>query len=106
MRAIKKDKWFRDRESTFVVLSIVCAKCNREFLFYQKDGRGSLKRLYLNRILSPEKFASLQDTVENVKQLTLLRCECHNNIGIPMSHREGRLAFRLIPGSFTKRRLK
>ena len=106
MREIKKDKWFRDRQSTYVILGIGCAVCGKEVLLYQKDGRGSLKRLYLNRILVPENLASLQDTVQNVKQLVLLKCECGANIGIPMLHREGRLAFRLIPGSFTKKRMK
>ncbi len=102
MREIKKDKYFRDRQSTYVILGICCVQCKKEVLLYQKDGRGGLKRLYLNRILAPKTLASLQDVVESVKQLTLLKCECGNNIGIPMLHREGRLAFRLISGSFTK----
>lgn len=106
MREIKKDKYFRDRQSIYVILGIRCAKCGKEVLLYQKDGRGGLKRLYLNRILAPEKFAVLQDTVRNEKQLAMLACECGANIGIPMLHREGRLAFRLIPGSFTKHKEK
>lgn len=106
MRPIKKDKYFRDRQSTYVILGIVCAQCNREVLLYQKDGRGGLKRLYLNRILAPEALALLQDTIQTEKQLTMLKCECGADIGIPMLHREGRLAFRLIPGSFTKHKEK
>lgn len=106
MREIKKDKWFRDRQSTCVVLGIRCSKCGKEVLLYQKDGRGALKRLYLNRILSPETLASLQDTIQNEKQMKMLKCGCGENIGIPMLHREGRLAFRLIPGSFTKHKEK
>lgn len=102
MREIKKDKYFRDRGSTYVILSIRCVKCNKEVLLYQKDGRGGLKRLYLNRILTPENLASLQETVDSVKRMRMLKCECGTNIGIPMLHREGRLAFRLIPSSFTK----
>ena len=104
MRKIKKDKWFRDRQSTYLVLHISCAKCGREILLYQKDGRGGLHRLYLNRILAPESLASLQNTISSVKQLSMLRCECGVNIGMPMLHREGRLAFRLINGSYTKRK--
>lgn len=106
MREIKKDKYFRDRQSTYVILGIRCATCGEEILLYQKDGRGGLKRLYLNRILAPETLASLQDTIENEKQLTMLNCKCGTHIGIPMLHREGRLAFRLIPGSFTKHKEK
>ncbi|MBI3337112.1 MAG: hypothetical protein HY005_00610 [Candidatus Staskawiczbacteria bacterium] len=106
MRQIKKDKYFRDRGRVFKILQISCAKCGKEVLLYQKDGRGGLKRLYLNRILAPENLALLQDTTESVKQMQLLKCECRNYIGIPMLHREGRLAFRLIYGSFTKHKEK
>jgi len=106
MRKIKKDKYFRDRQGTYVIIGIHCARCKKEVLLYQKDGRGGLKRLYLNRILAPEKLASLQDTVKKEKQMKMLICECENNIGIPMLHREGRLAFRLISGSFTKHKEK
>ena len=106
MREIRKDKYFRDRQSTYVILSIGCVVCNKEVLLYQKDGRGGLKRLYLNRILAPEALALLQDIVQSDKQLKMLSCECGNSIGIPMLHREGRLAFRLIPGSFTKHKEK
>ena len=107
MREIKKDKWFRDRESTYVVLSIGCAACGTEVLLYQKDGRGDLKRLYLNRILAPETLAVLQDTVSDEKQLTMLKCpKCAADIGIPMLHREGRLAFRLILGASSKNKVK
>jgi len=106
MREIKKDKYFRDRQSTYVVFSIRCAKCDAEVLLYQKDGRGDLKRLYLNRILAPETLASLQDVTDSVKGMKILKCGCGNKIGIPMLHREGRLAFRLILGAFTKNKHK
>ncbi len=106
MREIKKDKYFRDRQSTYIILGIHCAKCGKEVLLYQKDGRGGLKRLYLNRILAPESIASLQDKVERVKTLSMLKCECGVDIGIPMLHREGRLAFRLIPGTYSKHKEK
>lgn len=106
MREIKRDKYFRDRESTFVILDIGCAKCGKTILLYQKDGRGGLKRLYLNRILAPESLASLQDTIGDVKEMKMLKCECGADIGLPMLHREGRLAFRLVYGSFSKNRYK
>lgn len=106
MRAIKRDKWFRDRESTCTILSIKCSACANEILLYQKDGRGGLKRLYLNRILAPESLAVLQDTTESLKQMSVLMCGCGQAIGIPMLHREGRLAFRLVRGSFGKNRYK
>lgn len=106
MRPIKKDKFFRDRESTYVILAIGCAKCGKEILLYQKDGRGGLKRLYLNRILAPETLASLQDTLRIVKEMRALKCECGQLIGLPMLHREGRLAFRLVQGNYSKHKRK
>ncbi|HPC30504.1 MAG TPA: hypothetical protein P5083_00825 [Candidatus Paceibacterota bacterium] len=106
MRPIKKDKFFRDRESTYTILAIGCAKCGKEILLYQKDGRGNLKRLYINRILSPESLASLQDTIKSAKEMEALKCKCGQLIGLPMLHREGRIAFKLIQGNYSKRRYK
>lgn len=106
MRPVKKDKFLRKRDNVFQIIRICCAKCGKVTLIYQKDGRGSLRRLYLDRILAPESFSCLQDNAESVKQLKSLVCKCGNVIGIPMLHREGRLAFRLINGTFTKERHK
>lgn len=106
MREIKKDKYYRDRGKTFTILRIICVKCHKEVLLYQKDGRGSLLRLYLNRILAPESLASLQDTIKTIKDMHLLKCDCGNTIGIPMMHWEGRLAFKLIHGSFIKNKYR
>jgi hypothetical protein len=106
MRPVKKDKFLRQRGNVFQIIRICCSKCGKEILIYQKDGTGFLHRLYLNRILAPENLASLQDIVSSVKGLEPLVCECKNVIGIPMLHREGRLAFRLIQGTFKKERYK
>lgn len=106
MREIKRDRFFRDRENTYIILSVGCSKCGKEILLYQKDGRGGLKRLYLNRILSPEPLACLQDIITGVKQMEALKCVCGQLIGLPMLHREGRLAFRLVQGNFSKNKYK
>ena len=106
MRAVKKDKYLRDRGNVFKILQMSCAKCGKEILLYQKDGRGILHRLYLNRILAPESLACLQDSVESASELERLICECGNIIGIPMQHWEGRVAFRLISGTFKKQQYK
>ncbi len=106
MREIKKDKFWRDRGSVHIVIEIACNNCNCSIMIYQKDGRGNLHRVYLNRILAPESLASLQDKIASVKQLHLLKCECGRMIGIPMHHWEGRLAFRLVHGAYQKHRYK
>ena len=106
MRTIKKDKYFRNRGNVFKILRLSCEKCGKEILLYQKDGRGILHRLYLNRILAPKHLACLQDSVESANELERLICECGNIIGIPMQHWEGRTAFRLINGTFKKQQYK
>ncbi len=106
MRRVRKDKYLRDRGNVFKILQISCARCNKEIMLYQKDGRGMLHRLYLNRILAPENLACLQDTVESANELERLICECGNIIGIPMYHWEGRVAFRLINSTFKKQQYR
>lgn len=105
MRKIKKDKDYRSRDGFCVVISIGCSNCEKQVLVYQKDGHGSLKRLYLNRILAPERLAKLQDTMSSVKDMDMLKCGCGNELGMPMYHRGGRLAFRLFSSSFTKEKM-
>jgi len=104
MRDIKKDKYFRSRGGISQVWQIRCSKCDEALLLYQKDGRGSLKRLYLNRILAPENLSRLQDSALKPQSITALTCnQCRTLIGLPTLHWEGRLAFRLVPGSWGKK---
>jgi hypothetical protein len=103
MRPIKKDSFFRSRGNVCQLWNIFCANCHEPLFVYQKDGRGSLKRTYLNRIVGPETLASLQDVDLTPRTMQPLRCtKCETLIGVPMMHWEGRLAFRLRPGSWTK----
>jgi hypothetical protein len=104
MRPIKKDSYFRSRGSVYRKWRIVCANCQTVAFDYQKDGRGPLKRAYLNRILAPESLAALQDQPLAANDLHALKCEsCGSVLGIPMLHWEGRLAFRLVPGQWGKK---
>jgi len=102
MRKVRKDRFLKDRGGTFQILDIICTKCGRTVIVYQKDGKGTLYRTYLNRIMAPEDLASLQDSEKTKDGLSNLNCKCGSLIGIPMLHWEGRLAFRLIPGSYKK----
>jgi hypothetical protein len=104
MSKIKKEKYFRDLQN--IILSICCAKCKKEVLWYQKEEGGNLERLYLNRILAPEKLVALQELASNKSHLITLKCECGAKIGTPISHRENRLAFKLLPGSFIEQKEK
>ncbi len=102
---IKKDKFFRDREKVAEMWDIKCTECNEKVLLYQKDGRGKLHRCYLNRIFDPPFYARLQQEQGLTKKdMPPLRCHgCDTLIGMPMLHWEGRLAYFLIQGKWSKK---
>lgn len=50
---LKKDKYFENRKGYSQIYSIHCAKCDELLTYYQKDGGGHIKRLYLDRINNP-----------------------------------------------------
>jgi len=106
MTKVKKDKYQRARGGTSRLMDITCAKCGKLVFSYQKDGIGWLKRCYLNRIITPEKWSTLQNNpaIKEPNDMPNLVCECGNLIGIPMRHKDGRLAYRLEIGSFRRRR--
>jgi len=87
---IKRDKYFRKRGSYCRILKVKCSKCGRVLFEYQKDGPGWLKRCYVNRIISNKKFSGNQE----------LRC-CRV-IGTPITHKDGRKAYKLIRGNFLR----
>ena len=107
MYELKNDKYRRARGGKAVFIDILCAKCNGLVMVYQKDGEGKLKRCYLNRIFFPLELERLQysPAVKTTKDFSALFCKtCKQLIGSPMLHHEGRLAFRLFPGSYFKTR--
>lgn len=89
------------------MFNILCAQCGEQILYYQKDGIGWLKRCYLNRIFSPEKWEKLQydKNIKEPKDLPNLICSCGKLIGVPMKHKDGRLAFRLERGTFKRKKV-
>lgn len=92
---IKKDNYRKVRGGTSQLFNIFCAKCGKQLLTYQKDGKGTLLRLYFDRIVEPVIDAKRNLTCTNCKTL----------IGLPMVYKqEKRLAFRLVRGSFFKKR--
>jgi hypothetical protein len=103
---MKIDKYLEARGGTAHMINVNCAKCGKKILFYQKDGPGWLKRCYLNRIFGVEKWENLQHNLllKNPADLPDLICDCGHIIGTPMIHKDGRLAFKLIRGSFKRRR--
>jgi hypothetical protein len=89
---IKRDKYFKKRDSCTRILKVRCAKCKKFLFLYQKDGRsgGWLKRCYLNRIISEKKFDPKKKLI------------CCSIIGLPIKHKDGRDAFNLVKGTFKR----
>ena len=100
---LKNDKYRKARGGYSRFLEIHCEKCNAAIAIYQKDGPGLLKRMYIERIASPEYFSKLRHIpIQKVPKLACPRCK--QLIGIPYIYaKEKRPTFRLFEGSVTKR---
>ncbi len=99
----KSDRYKKARGGYSRLLDISCAKCGAHLFYYQKDGPGVLKRMYLDRIYASKKYANLQkEHVKNVPQLLCVNCKQH--LGIPYIYaKEDRLAYRLFVGAVSKK---
>ena len=106
MISMKKDQYRRARGGTAQMIDVLCSRCGERVLHYQKDGAGHLLRCYLNRIFSPDKWERLQHdmTIHSPDGMPKLVCDCGNLLGVPMRHKDGRLAFRLVRGKFLRKR--
>lgn len=94
---IKKDKYRKARGGTSKMLDISCESCDTHLFFYQKDGPGILKRLYLDRIVDFEKQSDKNLVCPN----------CKDTLGICYLYpKEKRPAYRLFAGEITKRIVK
>lgn len=89
---LKNDRYRKARGGKSRFLDISCSKCGTPLMVYQKDGPGTFKRAYLDRIMT---------TVTS----RLLRCQkCHHIIGVPyMYPKERRKAFLIELGSVIKK---
>lgn len=96
MYQFKKDKFQKSRGGTSRVLDVCCEGCEAHIAYYQKDGPGVLKRMYVDRFIdiSPEG--------------RILICEaCAREIGVLMEYKkEHRAAYRLYAGAVKKRIVK
>jgi hypothetical protein len=101
---LKRDKYKRARGGSSRLLNLYCANCKEFLLLYQKDGSGTLKRLYLDRIFAPDEVAKWQKTM-NIKEVPNLVCgSCKTIIGTPYVYeKENRHAILLNPHNFIKK---
>lgn len=100
---LKHDKYRKARGGYSRFLEVHCEKCGTFLALYQKDGPGPLKRMYVDRIFSPERLTRLRGL--SASRLPRLICaHCKQLIGAPiMYEKENRPAFRLFEGSVTKK---
>lgn len=105
---MKKDKYLAKRGGHSQMVDVLCASCGKIVLYYQKDGVGWLKRCYLNRIFAPDKWEKLQhnSNITETKDMPNLTCDCGELIGVPMKHKDERLAYRLERGKFKRKKSK
>jgi len=103
---IKKDRFSRARGGNSEFLNIYCSSCNAYIALYQKDGSGSLMRMYLDRIFEPVGLSDLQEKACDKKSTPNLTCpSCKSLIATPMIYTpEKRLALRMIKGKFYKKK--
>ncbi len=97
---IKSDKFKKNREGSSRWLLLSCLACKNPIAYYQKDGSGMLKRLYLDRIsgVQDHKITAGENLVCNT---------CKKVLGTAMIYKqENRPAFRLFPGAVEKKLLE
>ena len=102
----KNDAYKKSRGGYSRLLDTFCAKCGNKLFFYQKDGPGILKWMYLDRIYESDVYAGL-DKLSLNKAPKLVCPSCKELLGVPYVYeKENRLAFRLFVGSVTKKIVK
>jgi len=102
----KSDKYKIVRGGYSRLLDISCAKCGTHLFFYQKDGPGILKRMYVDRIFESEQYTD--EKFGSLKRIPNLACStCNMILGISYVYeKEKRIAIRLFVGSITKKIIK
>ena len=91
---LKQDKYRKKRGGHSRLLIISCAKCQSRVALYQKDGPGILKRMYLDRIVEPQKLTASK----------FICGKCKEVLGMSIVYKkENRPAYRLFEGAVTKK---
>ena len=83
------------------VLEIRCSGCGARIARYRKQGTGALLKLYLDRVIEPDELARRGPA----SSLPPLDCpQCHQRLDLAMAGERGRPAYRLIQGTFRRRK--
>lgn len=94
----KNDKYKKVRGGYSRLIDISCEHCGKHLFFYQKDGPGILKRMYIDRISESG----------DLKLDANLTCpKCRRILAVPIIYeKENRPALRLFVGAITKKIVK
>jgi phage FluMu protein Com len=92
-----KDKYTTARGGYSRFWDVRCARCKAHLCYYQKDGRGMLKRLYADRIIGLPR--------RGVNMITCPKCKAWVAIAEKYT-KENRPAYRLLMGAIAKRRIR
>lgn len=95
MYNIKNDRYQKTRGGNSRVLDITCEHCGHHICFYQKDGPGALRRMYVDRMI---------DLNTDSKLLVCNNCERELGVRIIWA-KEDRPAYRLFVESVLKARI-
>lgn len=94
---LQNDQFRRARGGYARMLEIACTKCKKRLCYYQKDGPGIIKRMYIDRISHA--------AIDLDKKA--LHCNCGRIIGTRYIYKkEGREAFRIFVGAISKSLVK
>ncbi len=94
---LKNDQYRRKRGGNSRLLRISCEKCGSAICFYQKDGPGNLRRMYIDRISDP----SVSLTGKS------LACSKGHVLGVKIIYeKEKRPAFRMFVDAVAKKIVK
>lgn len=89
---IKNDTFRKSRGGNSRFLELTCRKCSSHITYYQKDGPGHLKRLYIDRMSEPSE----------AKNLTCKKCA--ELIGVySLYKKENRPCYRLFVDALDKK---
>ncbi len=90
---LKQDKYRKNRGGTSRLLDIKCERAGHHLFYYQKDGPGIIKRLYLDRIYPTAP-----------KSNDLICTKCKEVLGSKIIYKkESRPAYRVFVGAITKK---
>ena len=100
---LQNDVYWKRRGRYARLLDVHCRKCKNHIAMYQKDGAGTLRRLYLDRIFSPSSLRQLQRKKGKINKALQCR-KCHEVLGTLSQYKqENRKIFRLYQDAVVTR---